>query len=722
MSEALSDGLLLFIMNNTIRCPKCSGQQLEGGRSLLIRDEFVDYFGKCLTCGHEINVDDVLEQLRRKFDFEKELEILEAPLENVLAKAQTEHQEETRKRMLELLIEIYEYKARQNSNDTEVEKYVYKKISCEQALAGRKFTENELMYYFANFYVDKNQAKALEYLKKAESIIAPTTSKEFKVILDIYTRRHEWEQAIRNLEALFEAKCSEIEQIFEPTNFVEPTAYQNLDVSKKIKVKESLDSLKNAAYQKLEWDYLVAKVLLLFQKEGYKEALDCLKKLEILWESYQAFILTSAGYSEESKGKVNDTSLLSQDGHKESSVWIKEQMIKALVMIGDYHEATRIFNSIPLLNPDYVIDPEEDPFYFVSLVKTLIEIDMLTALHLMKTMNPSQFSNDIALFAHFLKGQVLLKYYFETNNEDKTLLTEAKEAFNSVLTIHRSNTLDESMSDFLANCLEPLDPKIWESLFGPIERVLPDTYTCLGKIFNELGLEEEAIVSFKKVEEWKKYSKEHDIHERIKEIRIKLGRREAKLLEEKMNELQKGLGLFSLPEPDEKIAKRILFNLKSIMEQLSEIEEQLTEIKELIPKIRNYVDNWQKVGFEISDVLHDCRKIIESLFDKVCEKAEKKHPGIVPKVIYKDSKPSKPGFNDKIIALRRKEVINAYIGRLFSLVWDVGGKSGHTKPSLSWVEKLEIEDVEVIVSSVVRILNWYIKNYRNRLDEKELGT
>src|SRR4030067_2342375 len=96
-------------MSEINRCPKCKEVTLFNTSHRYIRDEWIRFTGKCLNCGYEVTPEEVFNQLKSKFDLEKDFEHLEKPVEYILDRC-TRTDEEPRKQILQVLIKIYEEK------------------------------------------------------------------------------------------------------------------------------------------------------------------------------------------------------------------------------------------------------------------------------------------------------------------------------------------------------------------------------------------------------------------------------------------------------------------------------------------------------------------------------------------------------------------------------------------------------------------------------------
>ncbi|MDP2960682.1 MAG: hypothetical protein Q8N71_04585, partial [candidate division Zixibacteria bacterium] len=73
-------------MDDRINCPKCNQETFENPRYMSVRGEMVLFDGKCVNCGYDITAEELYNDLKGKYDFERDFDIVERPLENILEK------------------------------------------------------------------------------------------------------------------------------------------------------------------------------------------------------------------------------------------------------------------------------------------------------------------------------------------------------------------------------------------------------------------------------------------------------------------------------------------------------------------------------------------------------------------------------------------------------------------------------------------------------------
>lgn len=554
-------------MSDKVKCPKCKEQMFEDARYSIIRDEIICFSGRCLNCGFEITAESLYESLKNKFDLEKDIEVVEAPLEYALSKVQSTD-EEIRKRILSALIKIYEQKGVQSNNEDEVQKYLYKKISCEQALNGRKYDDVDVLKEIGLFYCDRKRwlDKSAVYFEQAISLDQSNRGLH-GALVSIYEDLGRFDEAIKHLD-------------------IEYTLDFENDIPSSEELREFQQNL-----------YFIRKGRLLFEKDAYEDAITHLKKVYDI----QGFpLFTDSGDPVTPKTVAN------------------ELMLQAFVYLNNYEQAVKVYNEILSIDPNYEVDPDDRPYLFFSLMKALLEKDKNKAFEIVKEIDPEEWANyDSAAEAfqlYFLKGDVYLTCYLCGYQKNTEVLEEASKCFKAVYTVFEDFCWGTCVEDFFSNVSE-WGGANWERLFGSINRILPEAHRNRGRVLEELGRTDEAFVEYKKAAEFDGYKNDKELVSKIDETKSKMFRIYEAKLKEKADELGKLLDLRPLGNSERDVAQRILMHLESVKDQF--------------PEISQLKDMAQKLGFRVPrHLFKECRGVVEQYFNKVYDAETQKYPDL----------------------------------------------------------------------------------------------
>ena len=643
-------------MSDKIRCPRCKIQAFTNARYALIRDEFILFEGKCANCGFEPSAESLYEQLTKKFDLDKDFEHLEEALDYIVRKLKSE-EEETKKRICETLIKIYEEKADKSWDVDLIENYLYKKIKYEEELNSKKYRDEEKFHKLGSWFSTKGGIKerkdyfrkAAEYYEQAVQL-DPTETAYHYCLSDSYEGIGEFDKAIEHLDLWFELQSK--------------TEIPVTPISQKIKE----FTLNN---------YLKSKSEILFKKGDYQKVIELVKGVNFTPE-------IMAQLCEGSKVKIDgiEVDYATYDA-KQKNVDVQHLLLRAYVKLSDLDKALQTYDGLIYTDPDYkdlfnqlVVDGDSNDFdFFCNVIYLLLEKNITKAYELVKQIDINQLQKEhsdletvaFLIFISFLKARVYFEYVLASGKKETKLLEDAEKYFKLALSALESWYLGGDIWD---NSWPPKE--IWESYFGSVESIRPEAHKYRGMIFETLGDSESAFVEYKNAQNY-------EPNDQV--LMIKIDNLRSGFFNDLNIETQR-LAKIDAEEIPLETTKRIISLLYSIKDSFPEHYGETKELVEKLGDTRPYI------------LLNPLRRIAEEYFKKIYKGEESLD------------------FIKKVEGLWKKNEINTYIKNLLIFIWSLGSKGSHPLPQ--YIKDLKLEDIEVLVSAGVRFLNWYHEKYSKK--------
>ncbi len=659
-------------MNDRIKCPKCNQLAFVEAKYYIIRDQFIRFTGNCLNCGYEVTPEEVFNELKTKFDFNKDFEHLEKPLEFILDRTKSTD-EETRKQILQILIRSYEEKAKDAWSEEEFEKLFNKAINCQQALEGRTLSGSELLLKKGRLRREKDSKKAIEYFEKAFEQGDSNKREIAGELWQLYELQGEYDKAIEFLDFGYahRARFPEISKFWEHRLY-------NL--------------------------YLQQKGELLFEKGFYQEALQLFEQIK-----YKKEIIDS-----EKEGYVAE--------NRESEEYFFELMNLEAMKLAfcaaykakKYDIVKSVLSKIQGKDPLYfgVEYPfsydTESVYYFLCLIEYFLETDQVKAYETIKNSEvvdekEVDWFREFEAYLFFLKGKVFMTYALTTpSRENQKILSEAKDYFEkSIATAKKLPNFDPDDKEWIDEPPFYEGPVAdWVHFFGKFEKIVPEAHRHIGEIYEALGDKLNAFYEYKKAEE----------------LNLKFNNPEDRELKNKKDNLSK-IFLENFKKEAENLAK--IESKEISLDTTKRIISLLDSIKNSFPE--HYEKTKQRVelyGKELPhDLLNPLRITAEEFFNKIYEnkksRKKKSTENYFKELMSKIFKKSKSkDFLIKVEEMRKRDIINSYIENLLRLIWSIGSKGSHPPPK--YVKEFKLEDIEVIISAVVTFLRWYSENIQKQ--------
>jgi len=501
-------------MSDRIKCPRCREQALTDTHYSLIRDELILFDGKCVNCGYEVTAEALYEQLRKKFDLEKDFEHLEQPLDYILTKLKST-EEEPRKNILSLFAKVYGEKLAKATDDEEVEKYLNKMIYYKQLLEGITYSKDQIYVEFAKAFMNKDKFRqATGYFEKALALHPTNFALIIETHLNLslcYAFAGQYNKAVEVLD-LF---CRGV---------------------------HGLGPLTGLCH--------LLKFACLIENGQYKEATEFGKPLCLPPEL--------AGM----KPFVHNLLLRAfvKVGDLENALAEFDNLVASEP---DYF--TRLDFSFFVNNP---IGFE----LFCSAVFTLLKKDIKKAYALVRQIDIDQLKEDcdeedgleyatLVIFVSFLKATVYCDYFFTGDKKEHQLLKDAQKYLGISIDTWRVWQIGRDLG------FDSWAPReTWEVHFGSVDRIEPEAHILMGKIYETFGDYENAFVEYKKAAEYEDYGSNEVLLQKIEETKLKLGGFADKLLEKVFAPPQSAIS-----ETEQDTQNRILSVLSSIQETSPDI-------------------------------------------------------------------------------------------------------------------------------------------------------
>ncbi len=661
-------------MNDKIKCPKCGQETFENPRYMSVKDEMMLFDGKCAICGYGRNAEEVYCDFKRKFDLEKDFNDLEKPLENILEKAENENDSRTKHSILVDFVRSYDEKIKKAVCKTEIEKYFYKKMNYQQTLEEKEFSEKKILRELARVYKGKecSDSYAVECYKHILSL-DPNDAKSHLDLAKACEDYGEYNEAAKNYEQWYQVlitNCSHSIRLILENEYFKNLARLN------VKKGESAKAL----------DIIYKNINL----KSYMELIRA--KPQMITSSVEEMML--------------------EDSHKSEFtllVQVKCIELRALVNLGNYENALSIYDEIEKIKADFLqhyyseeteaevsgsktdTNIRRNYFDFCDLDDTSL-FACLTRLFWEKgkPYKIGEIYNKIfddynendwypesplgpfwnRLVISYLIGRSKFKYLQSVEQADKKreLVGEALWLFDMVLSFYEAVNILSIDYDI------PADDDI-PAKFSPMRYLFPMRGHCYfechyfrGKLYELLEDYDNAFAEYKDAE---KYSPDNqEVKNKIKNLRTKF-------INDLQIEAEKLVKIETENIPVD-TTKRIMSLLGSIKNSFPEHYEETKELVEKLGDTRPYI------------LLNSLRRTAEEYFYK----------------IYKGPKDKE--FNEKVNELCDRNEINPYIKNLLVFIWSTGSKGSH--PLKQYVKELKKEDLEVVISAVVRFLSWYIEN------------
>ncbi|MDP3025244.1 MAG: tetratricopeptide repeat protein [candidate division Zixibacteria bacterium] len=649
-------------MSEINRCPKCKEVTLFNTSHRYIRGEFIRFTGKCFNCGHEISTEDILDELNIKFNLKQDFEHLQEPLESILAQCKATD-EELRKQILGLFVDIYGEKAQEAVEGEEFENSFNRFLNYKKALEG-SLTDGDIYLTKGLYRFNRNNQEGFKYLEEAFTKSEGSAKRNISLILWVfYERAGEFDKALEFLDLN--------NQLREKFPFI-PKPLEECEHN----------------------DYLVNRGELLFKNGAYQEALELLSKVSYTREMVDAL------QSKEKKAGVEVESLL-----QKKNLRARKIAFSAAFMIQERDKTEDIFSQINEIDPlklgiEYPFsDKTEYVHYFLCLMSYLSEKDKAKAYEFIKEADviegyehldkddPEYFINEeFKIYLSFLKGKVFLEYALSSSCKDcRQLLLEAKDYFEeSIGTARRMPNFDNPEGielDGLPPIYEgPIEDWVSFPDLGKFEIIIPKAHKYIGEIYEKLEDKVNAVYEYKLAEELnKKFGNSADC-----ELEKKISTFSKAFFNKNIKDLQievENLPKITAKEIPFETTKRIIFKLDGIKDSFP---KHYVRIKKLV----------EKIGDEMPDILLNPLRTIAHEYLKKIYKGENK-----------DS-----SFSAKVKELWDQGKINNYVRSLLLLIWNVGKEGSHAD-EYPYIEELKLEDIEVVISAEVRFLNWYAEKY-----------
>ncbi len=673
-------------MDDRINCPKCNQETFENPRYYSVRGEMVLFDGKCVNCGYDITAEELYNDLKGKYDFEEDFDIVKWPLENILEKC-SDKDLNIKYLILTFFIRIYDDKLRNAIDHEKITQYFDKKIQYQQVLERRKFSEKETLRELARIFENK-PGLSISAKGYYEQIISLDLG-DPKSYLDLANAITEgwyfdsfFNEAINNYKLWFELSlknCDPYSRIA-----IENEYYKNLarlyirkggreDLRKALELIEKID-LKTIADSNVTKAHMVA-----FEREKI-----------VLEEEIQAKELPFP-------------------------ILVRALELRALVRLEDFERAIKVYDEIEKIDPSFM-----EHYYYKETKNTKVGnvqvIEGLYFYHLFYDLEDSRlFANLTELYWKIGRPRKIGEIYLSTpfpvytdyseiehmvniplEDRTKILVREyfelmviayltAKSMFTYIQTEERQDSKDylinyclklfESASTFYVGLLA-IDwmrfPEIYIpliDLIGEYENCQTDCHIHRGELYKLKNDYDNAFAEYKNAQ---RYDPDNQ------EIIIKIENLREKFISDLHIEVE-NLNKIETKDIPVDTTKRIMSLLGSIKNSFPEHHEETKELVEKLGDTRPYI------------LLNPLRRTAEEYFYK----------------IYKGSKDK--DFLEKVNELCDRNEINAYIKNLLVLIWSIGSRGSHPLPQ--YVKDLKLEDIEVIISAEVRFLNWYMEKY-----------
>lgn len=689
-------------MNERIKCPKCNQETFENPRYYSVRGEMVLFDGKCVNCGYDITAEELYNDLKGKYDFERDFDIVERPLENILEKCE-DRDLNLKYLILAFFLKVYDHKLKWAREEKDIKWYFLKRNKFQQILEKRQWSEKEKFKELARlmeekynlFSAERPTARYDRFETGAMAEIGTTDVEryyEYIISLDpsdpesyldlarIKEGEESWpwqgpiDEAIKNYQSWFELSLT------------------NYDSS-------SLPFLENEYKKILARLYIKRGERREGKDEDFMKALDFIEKIDLnIKGSFHTLNIQKGVFLNE---KIDYQEV--QTRQAPFPVQVKGLELRAWFNLRDIEKALSVYDEIEKICPNFM-----DHYHQPNKEKKEIDGRTIT-----RYFDFYDF-DDSYLFA------CLTQLYFKTGKPHKlfeiydrlywNVLTEDLKENGPPYGCIIGDVLDYVLIPYLLGrsrfvylqslersdetreltevCLEHFETVLlfylgglllsWApipAIYRPLQRLLPSPGTCFtqchcyrGELFERLDDFDNAFLEYKNAQ---KYSPEDQ------KIKDKIKRLRTKFTDDFRIEVE-NLTKIETKEIPLDTTKRIISLLDSIKNSFPEPYEETKELLEKLGDTRPYI------------LLNSLRRTAEEYFNK----------------IYKG--PPDKEFNEKVSELCDRNEINPYIKNLLVFVWSTGSKGSH--PLKQYVKELKKEDIEVVISAVVRFLSWYMEN------------
>ncbi len=641
--------------------------------------------GKCINCGYDVTTEELYNDLKKKYDFEKDFGDIEKPLENILEKCGDEDLK-TKYLILTFFVNVYDEKSKKAVGKEETEKYFYKKIKYQQILEEKEFSEKEIIRELARINNAKEYGDlyAVEYYKQIVSL-DPNDSISY---LDL---------------AMVEEKLKHYD---EATNIYK-TWYQlslkNCDICYRLPLyNEYLKNIARLFLKKAEVltrGYGGSESLRDAKKGFFKPVLDFIEKIDL--KKTADVVKTQLPWDASSYEERNRKNVYSKQFP--FPVQVKGLELRALVDSEDYEKALNTYDEIVKISPDFIdhyyceeirtsiigskpytytdrsyfdFYDLEDSSLFASLTEMYWEIgkpNKIGEIYYKIFEDYGYHGSDWGDFWFFsllpyLLGKSMFIYLQSISKSDikKQLINECLTFFKIVLDFyHYTHTIMQGDED-----VSPLYEPLVELMPG--EGSINESHFYRGELYELLNDYDNALAEYQ--------SAARGILNNLK-VKNKI----------------------------ENLRKNFINDFKIESENLAKIEtkeipiDTTIRIMSLLGSIKNsFPEHYketkilvEKIGEEMPHkLLNPLRCIAEEYFNKM----------------YKGSR--RKSFRTKVKELLDRNEIDGYIKNLLELIWSIGSRGSHPAPN--YVKHLKLEDIEVIISAEVRFLNWYMEKYSKK--------
>jgi|SRR3990170_3089396 len=648
-------------MDDRIKCPKCNQLALVDTKYSIIRDQLIRFTGKCLNCGYEVTPEEVFDELKTKFDLEKDFEHLERPLEYILDRVRNTD-EEPRKQILQILVKVYEEKIRHDKSDKNFEEVFNKIVKFEQALQGRTLTTGELLYKKGLYLLPDE--KGIEYLEEAFKQEDSNKKEIAEKLVGLYEQHGQFEKAIKFLDLghQYREKPPEIPQCAEDL-------YNNL--------------------------YLQNKGELLLKKGSYQDALKSLEQIKYTKEIMEYVRVTFT--IERDKGEI---SKILEDSISPLNLEAKKLSFCAAYKAGELDIAKSILYEINEVDEEKkfgVEDPlssAENDYYFLCLIQYLSATDIAKAYNVIKGAvwaedNEGSIYNLFEIYLSFLKGKVFLDYAVSCSDTD--LMKDAQAHFKRVINGAESSLVlifDNPdlfpVPDSVGRRMFERPLKDWVSFFGKVEKIVPQAHQYMGYVYEALHDIGNALYEYKRAEELNQKvgnPKDAKIENKIMEFSLRMKGLHEKEWDRNLEELRKLTRELKKPQSEEAYQNIV----QGINKFLVFAKEKLPQIVEDIEDVKGDIEE-KKRPFRILPTFRD---ILEgALFS-----------------IYKVRTSDYDRFVLLTDDLEKNGHITPYVRSILNFIWFSCSPAAHSQVSPR-VKDLKWEDAELIISAMLRFLSW----------------
>ncbi|MCJ7459313.1 MAG: hypothetical protein MUP17_10000 [candidate division Zixibacteria bacterium] len=728
-------------MNDRIKCPKCGQETFENPRYYSVRDEMVLFDGKCVNCGYNITVEELYEDLNKRYDFEEDFTIVKYPLENILEKC-GDRELNIKYLILTFLLKVYNGKLAKAEDEETIKRYLDKKIEYQEILENRKFSEKQILKQLA-MELEKHWGLSISAIDKYRDIISldPEDTNSYldlaRAISESGWSSHFMEEAEKNYGTWFKLSSANCDA---KTRRALENEYLKRLADLYFKRGISRDGDNNH----------LLKALSFLERVDLSEIMDSDK----LGQLEKALVDREIGIKEIEKSWLPFT------------IQVKSLQLQILLKLQEFDGALKVYEEIDKISPGFVNhynykktkktedgeirEPEffnfydlEDAKLFASLTKLFwdtgkpalvgdIYSSVPTVILIKDQPGPEikdwslDYSSVDNLWEVFdlysgVEAEEAQAYYAELASFTFSYTILPYLVARSIMQTIRLKGVEKTPPSLVDHCIHLL--KIFSifhvrhfipsrggvpTLYGPLAKLIPgyregmfECHLYLGELCELKKDSERALTEYKMAAE---YTPENfEVRKKIENLRTKF-----------TNDLQieaENLTKIETREIPLDTTKRIISLLGNIKDSFPEHYERTKKRVELYGKELPY------------DLLNPLRSTAQEFFNKIYEdkksRKKKSTENYFKELMSKIFKKSKSeDFLIKVEEMRERNIINPYIENLLRLIWSIGSKGSHPPPR--YVKEFELEDIEVIISAVVTFLRWYSENIKNKNSKERI--